>query len=533
MSLNRFLIVHLRHVNYFWEGLFQGLEKYKALLQNDYPQIEKWISNELFELKPIWPEAPILDYQWESSHGGKSITGEFIAINLNTPTKILYGFISAEQVINELEKAKEEKHPYSHVGFSIYVAAYSKFIECAKTVKRFDRNITTIAGNAGALFPGTDQYVDYICRGDGIPFLRRLFGEEVDKPYKLELIPQKLFFKFYGIEMKMRVVRLVTKLGCPHKCDFCITHHLYDGKCTKPFFTPQQVHDKLVEFRKKIKKKDLIIFFCEPQAIINKKWWYDLFELFEGEPEDYPITLLTSLGSIKEFDLDRITNSALRFSFVNLGIESFSQDYSKNIKHQETKKIIKKLENYGIGTYASFIIGFDHHTHESVWDEIRKFIDLDVAQIEIFNLRPLPETELWEIYKKAGRLLDVPYDFFYIPGFQPFKHPHFKPGFEDMLPLMYDIYEYFEKERGPSVLKLIELYKNIPKQSKKLQKSIKFLKIGAKALFPSWEKHLNPSPQQIENYLTQLGEKTKIPFYLKALIKSSRLQKVVNFFMKF
>jgi len=157
---------------------------------------------------------------------------------------------------------------------------------------------------------------------------------------------------------------------------------------------------------------------------------------------------------------------------------------------------------------------------------------LDIAQIEIFNLRPLPETQLWESYKKAGRLLDVPYDFYYIPGFQPFIHPHFKPGFEDMLPLMYDIYQYFEKERGPSPLSLMKLYSNIPKQSKKLQKNIKFLKIGANALFPSWKKYLDPSPIQIENYLTQLGDNSKIPFYIKWLMKSSRLQNLINYIIK-
>ncbi len=527
MSSNRLLLIHLKNENYFWESLFQGPENYRTLLLNSYPQMKNWTPKELFRLKPIWPEAPILDYQWKNS-----VTAEFIASNLETPTKILYGFIPVEQVINELRNGVEENFPYTHVGFSIFVAAYSKFIVCVQAVKEFDKNIITIAGNAGVLFPGTEHYVDYISKGDGIPFLRELFGEDVEKPYNLELISQELLFTFFGIKMKMNVVRLVTKLGCPNNCDFCVTHQLYNGKFTKPFFTPQHVHDKLVEYRQKIKNKDLTIFFCEPQAIVNKNWWYNLFDLFEEESEDYPITLLTSLASIKDFDFDRTAKSSMRFSFINLGIESFSQNYSKIIKHRETKDIIKKLADYGIGTYASFIIGYDHHTRESVWEEVRRLVDLDIAQIEVFNLRPLPETLLWEDYKKAGRLLDVPYDFYYIPGFQPFIHPHFKPGFEDMLPLMYDIYKYFEKERGPSPLSLIQLYSNIPKQSKKIQKNIKFLKIGAKALFPSWKKSLDPSSMQIENYLTQLGDESKMPFYFKLLIKSSRLQKLVNYFIK-
>lgn len=529
--MNRLLIVHLRHVNYFWESLFNGVGKYRDLLLKDYPQMEKWMPKGYFNREPIWPDAPLLDYQWEGKHGGLSVTGEFLAANLTTPSKILYGFISSEQILAELKKGEEEGNPFTHVGFSIFVAAYSKFIECAQTVKKHDKNIITVAGNAGALFPGTNQYVDYVCKGDGIPFLRKLLGEDLETPYKLKLVPQKMYFTFYNMEMKMDVIRLATKLGCPNKCDFCITHHLYEGKSTPSFFTPEQVYTKLVEYRKKIKGKDLVVLFCEPQAIINKNWWYSLFDLFNEEPEDYPITLLTSLASIKDFDLDRISKSSLRFSFVNLGIESFSQVYGKNIQHHDTKQIIKRLADYGIGTYATFIIGFDHHNHETVWNEIRRLIDLDVAQIEIFNLRPLPETPLWDKYEKENRLLNVPYDFYYIPGFQPFIHPHFKPGFEDMLPLMYDIYKYFERERGTSLLNMKNLYNNIPKQNKNFKRMVKFLKIGAGALFPSWKTSLTPSTLQIENYLDKLGGMPKIPFYLKFLLKSPRLQKMLNFFI--
>lgn len=60
---------------------------------------------------------------------------------------------------------------------------------------------------------------------------------------------------------------------------------------------------------------------------------------------------------------------------------------------------------------------------------------------------------------------------------------------------------------------------------------VKFLKIGAGALFPSWKKNLTPSAKQVENYLNRLGEMPKIPFYLKFLLKSPKLQKIVNFFI--
>jgi len=42
--------------------------------------MEKWMPKEHFNLQPIWPEAPLLDYQWEGKHGGLRVTGEFLGI---------------------------------------------------------------------------------------------------------------------------------------------------------------------------------------------------------------------------------------------------------------------------------------------------------------------------------------------------------------------------------------------------------------------------------------------------------------------
>ena len=290
------------------------------------------------------------------------------------------------------------------------------------------------------------------------------------------------------METSSEIGQVVTKLGCINNCDFCITKHLFDGKFTRPFFTPQQMHDKIIEYRKTV-NGDLSILFCETQAIIKKEWWYDLFDLFNDEPEEYSVMAATSIASLKNFDFNRISNSSLRFFGFNVGIETFSKQYEKNIKHLETKVIIDKLTDYGIATYATMIIGFDHQTRESIWNDIYRVVDLDIYGITVHNLKVLPETPLWDEYKKSGRLLDVPNDFYYLEGFQAFTHPYFKPGFEDMLPLTYEIYEYIDKERGPSLLSLMQLYNNIPKQRKSFKRKIRQYKKISKALFPSWKQN--------------------------------------------
>ena len=96
-----------------------------------------------------------------AKHRGKTVAGEFIAANLNTPTDILYGFIEAEEVIQVIQRAIDNGFPYTHVGFSIFIAAYSKFVECANAVKKIDNSIVTIVGNAGLCLARRNMWIMY------------------------------------------------------------------------------------------------------------------------------------------------------------------------------------------------------------------------------------------------------------------------------------------------------------------------------------------------------------------------------------
>jgi len=524
---SRFLLINQMRFEITYEYMFYtGLQKFRSELLEAFPTMERWLPKEVFDLKPLWPDRlkfSIRDYN-------SSPSCSFLADNLETPTDLMIGNITPDMVLTKLERAKNKGNPYSHVGFSVFMSGYSQFVETAKAIRKYDPTITTIAGNVGALFPGTEKYVDMIGRGDGVRFLRDLFHEDVNRPYNLEVIPAANFFTLYGVDFKTELAQIVTKLGCPNNCDFCVTTKLFDGKFTKALFSPQLVHDKIVEYRRNM-KKDIAILLCEPQGIIQKKWWYELFDLFNDEPEDYPLMAAASVASLKKFDFERISNSSLRFYGFNVGLESFSKHYDKNIKHRETKQILDKLKDYGIATYATFIIGFDHHTHESVWEEIKRVVDLDIYGITVHNLKILPETPLWVDYQKNGLLLDIPYDFYYIEGFQSYTHPHFKPGFEDMLPLTYKIYEYIERERGTSLLSFMELLKNIPKQRPIFEKRYNLFRNVSSLIFPSWKEHLVPTQEQIDRYLQRLNGVTRPPLYLRMFQKSNLFRKVLKTFV--
>ena len=486
----------------------KGLPKLREYLTTRFPEMDSYMKKEIFELPPIWENMPRINW-WKCGN----VAGSFIASNLETPTTVMEPIDSYEPLLAELMKAKKEGNPYTHVGFSVFIASFSKFVEWAKSVKEFDPAIITIAGNVGALFEDTEKYVDYVCKGDGIPFLRSLLGEN-GIPYKLSSISSPIEIESLGLTFNIDQLMLTTKLGCPNKCDFCITHQLFSGDFRPSFATPQEVYECITNYYKKT-KKDFPIVMSEPTAIVSHKWWYELFELFENEPIEYRITMATTLSSLQSFDFDRIASSSLLFGFFLIGIESFTNKYSKNPKFEKTKELIKDLNKRGIGSVGTFMIGFEHQDRVMIWDEIRQLLELDLTEQRVLNLQPLPATPLWTKLKDEGRLLDIPKSFYYINGFQTFQHPHFRPGFVDMLPLIYEINKYLLREGSGRIIGTIKLLRNVIKRREafgekgdKILKSIKrrlrFYEKIAMHAFDSWKHCVNPSQENIGNYLEVL-----------------------------
>lgn len=143
--------------------------------------------------------------------------------------------------------------------------------------------------------------------------------------------------------------------------------------------------------------------------------------------------------------------------FFNVGIESFTKEYKKSYEFNKAKNIIDNLRNVGIGVLATFIIGFEHQSRESILEEIKLLAKLDCLHYFILNLIAYPKTELYEKLKEEKNLVDFPQVFYSLPYFQAFKHSNFKIGFEDMLPLWREIYEYLLQETGHQILNSIEI----------------------------------------------------------------------------
>jgi hypothetical protein len=496
----KLLLAQCYQTTSLYDSMFGNTKELQLYLQqkypaNEFPSVQRWLTTRAFDRAATWPDR----YSIRLNKTGSNIPGHFIAASLQTPTTVIDEPATPDMLLKYIETGA-----YTHVGLGIYVDGYTDFVKCACAIKESYPDIITIAGNVGAMFPGTERYVDHVCRGDGVAFLRGLLGEDVESPRRISATLGHMVTSVFGITFKSDMLQIVTKIGCPQKCDFCVTNKLFSGMYSGSYFTPQQVHDEIMSHAGKMHNK-VKIGFAEPTAIVSLDWWYELFAMFEHEDGDFAIIMPTTAASLRALDLERVKKSSLRIDTVNLGVESFDTIYPKN-RDTDMKSLIHRLADYGISTYATYIVGFDHHTRDSVWQDVKKLVDLDAAAYGVINLKPLPETPIWEQYRAAGRMLDVPWDFYYMHGFQPYTHPHFKPGFEDMLPLLVDINAYIERERGTQGLDIAKALENIQDKHPSIKKQVQTYKMLGRVLFKSWKQHLHPTSGQITSYIAKTRE---------------------------
>jgi hypothetical protein len=271
LSENRILFVYVNTKGYsLWDRKEYILSR---------PQFDKYYDKEFLESiierkKPM--EENIL-------YTLGNVGGEFVAQNISTPSKVI-----AEPInIDILKKEIEEFHP-SHIGFSVNLSAFELFKEYSHYMRQNYPKIKIIAGDVGALVPEITQYVDYVCRGEGVQFVRKLFNEDLEKPIQ---IPRTKLIRFSPNPLKPNEYipsifgALTTDLGCGIGCDFCITYALY--KRNYIIGKALEIKQALVDIGNLIyaetKSNDISIVLTDPLALKDEKMWLDIINLMHGE----------------------------------------------------------------------------------------------------------------------------------------------------------------------------------------------------------------------------------------------------------
>lgn len=192
-----------------------------------------------------------------------------------------------------------------------------------------------------------------------------------------------------------RVATVRTSTGCPHRCNFCVVHHLANGKYLQR--APEDVVAEIAAV------PEDHIYFVDDEMFINARRAEDIANLLlaRGIAKHY-ISWARSDTICRHPDLFRLWKSA-GLDVVYVGLESLNpetlQSYNKGLAPDTNLRAVQILRDLGIILHAALMVNPDFLAADFL--ALRRSIDaVAPAEISFTVFSPAPGTALWEKHRK-------------------------------------------------------------------------------------------------------------------------------------
>jgi|688.fasta_scaffold03405_23 radical SAM superfamily enzyme YgiQ (UPF0313 family) len=199
-----------------------------------------------------------------------------------------------------------------------------------------------------------------------------------------------------------------SSFGCPEPCSFCCSP-IVTGRRWKAI-PGKLLADRILGLHERF-QFNILRFqdanfgvhekrtaeFCEALVSAGSPfWWNGTFEI-------------ETIARYKEETLDQLAKS--RFHLAPMGAEAGSQEQQKRIKkdiqiERDLEKALRRLNERGIQSGVSWIIGYPNETLESMQETLRVAADIKHkfpnSPSDIFPYRPIPGSEDYELAVQRG-----------------------------------------------------------------------------------------------------------------------------------
>ncbi len=224
---------------------------------------------------------------------------------------------------------------------------------------------------------------------------------DVTDVYRRDLDPRRYSVPF----LLYPFVSLYTTRGCPAQCTFCLWPQTLSGHAWRKRSAKRVANElaKAREYWPWVKE----FFFDDDTFNIQKARTLELCEALK------PLKLTWSCTSRVTTDYE--TLKAMRDAGCRLlivGYESGEQQVLKNIKKGATveraRDFTKDCRRLGLTIHGDFILGLPGETRQSIRKTIDFAKELDVETIQVSVAHAYPGTELYDLAKKNGFMLNDP-----------------------------------------------------------------------------------------------------------------------------
>jgi radical SAM superfamily enzyme YgiQ (UPF0313 family) len=401
---------------------------------------EKENKMELFH-NQVTREQGIFSYRF--NHGSQGLY--FLAENIDMPTRVL-DFPTLKRFKKELIKE------YDYIGISFIIPNFKKAKEMARAIRELSPKSKIILGGHGVNIPDIESMIDhdFICKGEGVYFLRRLFRERENKPIEHPLEYSSFNRQVMGAPWPPDSGILITGVGCANKCRFCATSHFF-GRYIPYLKTGRDIFDVCCRYEDEKKITDFGVL--DENFLKMKDRALELLELMEKNDRHFTFAIFSSAETLRGLgDLDILVR--LGVTFVWVGVESKKEIYAKN-KNVDFNTLIMELRKRGISVLASLILFLEQHDKNTIWEDVDFVTALNPDYLQFSPLGPIPGTKLYNDYEKQGRILkNIPYEAQHGQRKIWFHHDHFsRDESKDLLRLAFEI-DY--TRNGASMLRNIK-----------------------------------------------------------------------------
>jgi radical SAM superfamily enzyme YgiQ (UPF0313 family) len=292
------------------------------------------------------------------------------------------------------------------MGYAIY-----RGIEIAKEFRKRGKTVVMGGYMASMVVKRALEFVDSVVVGDAEKSylqmlsdfektgkLKAIYDHPIDDLDALPLPRYELLTeKALGNMLPVQAGR-----GCPLTCSFCSIACLYQGKYV---FRPV---DEVIRDIKEIKKLGFKKFYLlDDNLVSNPKYLMELCEKIK--PLKMTWASQCSLHLAKKPALLRAVREA-GCNLLSFGIESITQEGLDKLgkswlKVDEHSRHIQTLTKAGIMVSSEMIIGTDSDTEQSIRATYDFIMENKLPIPRFYILTPIPGSELYEEYKKEGRLI--------------------------------------------------------------------------------------------------------------------------------
>lgn len=393
----------------------------------------------------------------------QSIQLHLIAENLTHPVTIL-DWPTLDRFRREVKKG------YDYVGISFIQPNFRKAKTMVDLVRDVSPRSKIILGGFGAAIDHIEDIMgaDYICRGEGIRFMRKLLGEPEEFEFLHPLVPGVEFMGVMGAPMRTlgalsrwlfrRYINVggtvVNGLGCAEGCDFCSSGQFFRPSRITFLQTGREMYEVMLRYHRRF-GIDNFLLVGDENVFSDQRRLEELHQCMQEHTGKY-FSINLSFGSLNYLArYDPQFLAELGLDVVWIGIESSIEEFPKNAG-LDMAEIVGGLHRYGIKTILSSILCLESHTNENIWQDIDFHLSLKPVYSQFAHLSPCQGTRLWERLVREGRILHtIPVEDRHAFKQIWFTHPHFTPLESEIL--QRQAYEKDFHELGPSLVRWIEV----------------------------------------------------------------------------